>query len=248
MPNYLEIQRSQVALLQEIGRGSQGKTFLARFQGGFACAKVFHQANDMIREVSMLDAAKESNCAPTLLGTCKSSQLVLMDVVPGITLQEYLRSNPCRIKVHKIMTSLAQTIEDLHQIGIVHNDLKFDNIMVSGVEKLKLIDFAWATSTSSSPYPHINPDSMKFFPHISPRLANGGVCDYASDNYSFGFLLCTIASFFKCQQFNYLAKILTNANGTLMNLQNIIQYTKNMQCQHCRLTCSCDECIAKRRS
>lgn len=243
---YLEIAASSLEVVSLIGSGSQGDTYVVKYQGRPACAKVFNQEKEMLQEVLMLDAAKSSLCSPNLFGVCTSLRLVIMELAPGTNLHYFLGTRPCRVSVHRVMVALGQAIERIHFAGIILNDLKFDNIMVSENyenPRITLVDFAWATFKRCVPYPHINPAEIENFPHVCPRLASGGECDSNTDNYSFGVLLQTIADSYKCPLFAVLARMLTMHGGIMFSLQSLLQYIRDDYCYSCQHSCPCPNCI-----
>lgn len=247
VPGCIELPASFFQIIQKIGSGSQGEAYLTRYQGHYVCAKIYKQTNEMMHEVLMLNAAQNSSCSPKLLGTCSSLRLVLMELVPGNTLQSLLRANPCRVIVHRIMIELGKAIEHLHFAGIIHNDLKFDNVMVSDDDltspRITLIDFGWAMFEGKSPYPHISSEDIDKFKHVCPKLALGGACDNSTDNYSFGVLLQTIASSYKCPLFAVLGRMLTQKGGIMLSLQNLLQYIREDYCKSCQQSCRCQACM-----
>lgn len=249
VPACTEISASNFQILKRLGSGVQGETYIAQYQGQSACAKVFKSSKEMNHEVMMLTAAEVSSCSPKLLGTCNSLCMLLMELAPGITLEERLKLRPCRVSVHRIMIALGQAIENLHFSGLIHNDLKFDNIMVTNDDAhphVTLIDFGWATFKGEAPYPHISSEAVKTFPHVSPKLAFGGESDCGSDNYSFGIILQRIANLYKCPLFAVLARMLTQQGGMMHSLQSLLQYIRDDYCKSCLHSCSCTDCRRQR--
>lgn len=245
VPSGVEISATKFQILSKLGSGVQGETYVAQYDGQVACAKVFKQEKEMVHEVMMLTAAEPSSCSPKLYGICSSLRLLLMEMAPGVTLEERLKLRPCRVSVHRIMIALGQAIENLHFAGIVHNDLKFDNIMVTiddATPHVTLIDFGWSTFKGDSPYPHISSEAVKSFPHVSPKLAFGGESDCGTDNYSYGIILQTVASVYKCPLFNVLSRMLTQQGGIMQSLQSLLQYIRDDYCKNCLHTCPCDDC------
>lgn len=71
-----------------------------------------------------------------------SKTTVVMEYVEGKTLLTYLKDNKVSIKdVECIFEQLLDAIEQLHNAGIVHKDIKPANIVFTEAGKLKLIDF-----------------------------------------------------------------------------------------------------------
>lgn len=240
-----EVAASSLKFLKQLGSGSQGDTFVVQYNGLLACAKIYREIGDFTREMDMLEVAKSSRHSPRLLGACTSLRMLLMELAPGQTLQSLLKSRPCRVFVHKVMIALGKAIEHLHSVGVIHNDLKFDNIMVAidnSLPKIILIDFGWSTYKGMSPYAHVSEEVITNFRHVSPKLAGGGSCDNNTDNYSFGVMLRAVANDSRCPLFSLLANILTMNGGTTQSLQNLLQYIRHDYCRTCEQSCHCGDC------
>ncbi|KAL6785720.1 hypothetical protein ACKKBF_B01380 [Auxenochlorella protothecoides x Auxenochlorella symbiontica] len=88
---------------------------------------------------------------------------VLMEHCNGGHLYEYMRQNPGMDEVSqvKLLCSMARALANLHELGIVHCDIKPCNILVcvdaNGEPTAKLVDFSGAfrpTADGRPPHPH----------------------------------------------------------------------------------------------
>ena len=71
---------------------------------------------------------------------------IVMEYLDGVTLKEYLKENH-QIPVDELMGLLApllESLDDLHQSGLIHRDISPDNIMVLKDGSVKLMDFGAA--------------------------------------------------------------------------------------------------------
>lgn len=72
-----------------------------------------------------------------------------MEQAPGDTLHNHLSVHHTAftvLHIHRIMTQLRNVVNHLHSIGIVHRDIKNDNILIEmPLAKLQVIDFGLAT-------------------------------------------------------------------------------------------------------
>ena len=248
-----EILHEEIKIEDALGEGVQGKTYIAQYKGGKFCAKIFRQFSEYQREATMISAAELSSYSPKLVGTCSGMCLILMELAPGITLQRRIKNKPCRISVHKILFALGKAIDSLHFSGIIHNDLKVDNIMVTLDDTnpiVTLIDFGWATFNGESPYPHISPEAINTFKHVSPKLASGGESNAGTDNYSYGLILRAVGELYNCQSLLILAAYLTKDNGIVQSVGNLMEGISfsGEQCMSCRLSCSCQNCTRYKQS
>lgn len=114
---------------------------------------------------------------------------ILMEYVEGRTLSEFLAENPSRATRIRIFNELIDAVEYLHRLGVIHNDLKPDNILITrSGDSLKLIDFGLSDSDS-----HFLIKTPGCSPHYaSPELKNQRRSDVRSDVYSIGKLMTDI--------------------------------------------------------
>lgn len=115
------------------------------------------------------------------LGPC-----LVMKYVEGMNLEEYLRSNPSTKSRRTVLQQLLSAIGYLHSCGIVHNDIKPENIIIRGegnLANLKLIDFGLSDDEI-----HYLDKTLGCTPdYASPELLSGrGKVDARSDIYSIG--------------------------------------------------------------
>lgn len=111
---------------------------------------------------------------------------IIMEYVEGRTLSEWLTTNPAQSERRRVFEELLTAVNYLHQRGIIHNDLKPDNILISRADNtLKLIDFGLADSDA-----HIALRRLGCTPHYaSPELQARGEVDARSDIYSIGVIM-----------------------------------------------------------
>ena len=72
---------------------------------------------------------------------------IVMEYVDGINLKEYLKRQGGRIDVNTVLSLMKPVIESLEQVhneGIIHRDISPDNIMINSKGVLKLLDFGAA--------------------------------------------------------------------------------------------------------
>ena len=111
---------------------------------------------------------------------------IIMEYIEGCTLSEWLSTNPPQNERRRVFEELLTAVNYLHQRGIIHNDLKPDNILISRADNtLKLIDFGLADSDA-----HIALRRLGCTPkYASPELQARGGVDARSDIYSIGVIM-----------------------------------------------------------
>ena len=93
-----------------------------------------------------------------------------------------------------ITLTLLDILEAIHASGIVHNDIKPDNILFDSQGAVRLIDFGIAASLKPSPRdlrPGSPPGSWGY---MAPELAAGGLPGIPSDLFATGVVLCQMLS------------------------------------------------------
>lgn len=110
---------------------------------------------------------------------------IVMELVEGITLKDYIGKKG-RLAVREatsIAVQVSMGLQAAHQKGIVHRDIKPQNIIISTDGKVKVTDFGIARAASSNT---ISSNAMGSVHYSSPEQARGGYSDAKSDIYSLG--------------------------------------------------------------
>ncbi|MBO6015359.1 MAG: Stk1 family PASTA domain-containing Ser/Thr kinase, partial [Lachnospiraceae bacterium] len=113
---------------------------------------------------------------------------IVMELVEGITLKNYIEKK-ITLSVKEaisIAIQVAMGIEAAHNNGIIHRDIKPQNIIISKEGKVKVTDFGIAKAATSNT---ITSNVMGSVHYTSPEQARGGFSDEKSDIYSLG---CTM--------------------------------------------------------
>lgn len=70
---------------------------------------------------------------------------IVMEYVEGLSLRRFVETDPPKIMRRKMLGQILDAVEYLHRKGMLHNDIKPENIMVTTVSNdIKLIDFGFA--------------------------------------------------------------------------------------------------------
>lgn len=119
------------------------------------------------------------------VGEDRGLYYIVMEYVDGITLKEYIakKGKLTPKEVISIAVQVCAAMEVAHERGIIHRDIKPQNIMISKDGKVKVTDFGIAKSTSSNT---ISTNMMGSVHYTSPEQARGGFSDTKSDIYSLG--------------------------------------------------------------
>ncbi len=119
------------------------------------------------------------------VGESQGIHYIVMELVEGITLKEYI-SKKGKLSVKEatsIAIQVSMGLEAAHNHGIVHRDVKPQNIIISTDGKVKVTDFGIARAASSNT---ISSNVMGSVHYSSPEQVRGGYSDEKSDIYSLG--------------------------------------------------------------
>ena len=110
---------------------------------------------------------------------------IVMELIEGITLKDYIsKKGKLSIKeATSIAIQVSMGLEAAHNHGIVHRDVKPQNIIISTDGKVKVTDFGIARAASSNT---ISSNVVGSVHYSSPEQVRGGYSDEKSDIYSLG--------------------------------------------------------------
>ncbi len=122
------------------------------------------------------------------VGSENGMYYIVMEYVEGITLKTYIeKKGQLNFKeAVSIAIQVGRGIEAAHNKGIIHRDIKPQNIIISTEGKVKVTDFGIARATSSNT---IHADVMGSVHYASPEQARNGYVDGKSDIYSLGIVM-----------------------------------------------------------
>ena len=122
------------------------------------------------------------------VGSENGMYYIVMEYVEGITLKTYIeKKGQLNFKeAISIAIQVGRGIEAAHNKGIIHRDIKPQNIIISTEGKVKVTDFGIARATTSNT---IHADVMGSVHYVSPEQARNGYVDGKSDIYSLGIVM-----------------------------------------------------------
>ena len=116
---------------------------------------------------------------------------LVMEYVPGSTLRDVIRGKG-RLSPGEavaVMDHVLAALGAAHAAGLVHRDVKPENVLVTPDGRVKVTDFGLARAVAGS---SVTGDSGMMFgtaSYVAPEQVSGGVADVRSDVYSAGVLL-----------------------------------------------------------
>ncbi|WP_214466777.1 Stk1 family PASTA domain-containing Ser/Thr kinase [Microbacterium flavescens] len=114
---------------------------------------------------------------------------LVMEYLPGITLRELLREQR-RLTVPQAVSILDAILSGLaaaHRAGIVHRDVKPENVLLAEDGRIKIGDFGLARATTANTA--TGAQLLGTIAYLAPELVTRGMADARSDIYSLGILL-----------------------------------------------------------
>ncbi len=115
---------------------------------------------------------------------------MVMEYVDGKNLKEYIREKG-RLPVHealRIARQIAEALQQAHAAGVVHRDIKPQNILFSRDGKVKVTDFGIAIAGDGATVT-VGDTIIGSVQYISPEQARGELAGKQSDLYSLGIVL-----------------------------------------------------------
>jgi len=129
------------------------------------------------------------------IGRDKGTYWIASELVRGDTLRRMIEAGPLpAARVIEIATQVAAGLAAAHAAGLVHRDLKPDNIMVTRDGHVKILDFGLAKQRRTPPgstTADLTDEGVVLGTagYMSPEQVRGEVVDHRSDLFSFGVVL-----------------------------------------------------------
>jgi tetratricopeptide (TPR) repeat protein len=193
-------------VIRLIGRGGMGEVHLAhdlRLDRDVAL-KCISSSKDLTpkrrqrqeREARAIAALSHPSIAQIYdVVTHDERDWLVLEFVQGTTLRELLASGPLPIdRCVRLATQIAEGLVHAHQGGILHRDLKADNVMVSAGDRVRLLDFGLAKIRGDDDSLTEDGVVVGTLSSVSPEQAEGRPVDERSDLFSFGTLLYQMLS------------------------------------------------------
>ncbi len=205
----------QFKIISSIGKGGMGEVFLAQdtkldrkvalkiLPSEFAEDK--DRMSRFVREAKSASALNHPNIITIHeIGESDGTHFIATEFIDGKTLNDYVKANPLNYKsALEIAIQVASALDEAHSAGIVHRDIKPDNVMIRANGLAKILDFgiaklsvasATSASDSSEDATAIKAPTMPGMiigtaNYMSPEQAKGKVVDARTDIFSFGIVL-----------------------------------------------------------
>ena len=188
-------------VFQHIGQGGMADVFLAMdtILNRQVAVKIL-RSELCADAVAVLRFEREAQAATALshpniveiydVGEYKGHQYIVMEYVPGKTLKQIIRDRGALLKEEAvdIMKQLVSGTAEAHRRGIIHRDIKPQNVIVRSDGSIKILDFGIALAKGSMQLTQAN-NVMGSVHYLAPEIARGESASVQSDIYSLGIVL-----------------------------------------------------------
>ncbi|RJP15674.1 MAG: hypothetical protein C4520_19825 [Candidatus Abyssobacteria bacterium SURF_5] len=188
-------------LLKEIGKGGMGNVYLARDSESNATVALKVLPPEFTRTPKYIERfRREAKAVARLnhpniikifdIGEQESTHYFAMEYLGGMTLRKLLEQRG-RLPVAEaisILVQIADALDTAHAQGIIHRDVKPDNIMSDESGKFKIMDFGIA-HTEQGTRLTVTGTIMGTPEYMSPEQASGTAVDKRTDIYALGIVL-----------------------------------------------------------
>jgi serine/threonine-protein kinase len=188
------------AIERLLGRGGMGEVYLARQLSLSRPVALKILRTDLLSRESYLSRFQTEATAvaklnhPNIvhvytLGHIEPHRFIAMEYVEGTNLREYIRKKGALDLplAYSIMRQSCQAIQAAGEVGLVHRDVKPENILVTRRGKVKVADFGLCRDEASEGVGVTQSGVTMGTPlYMSPEQAQGHAIDHRSDLYSLG--------------------------------------------------------------
>ena len=189
---------SHYRILEKLGEGGMGVVYKAedtKLDRLVALKFLPHHltANEVekgrfLQEAKAASALNHPNvCHINAIEEHEGQQFIDMEFVDGETLRQ-------RLPIQKIgdaviyAIQIGEALQEAHAKGIVHRDIKADNIMLNSKNQIKVMDFGLAKLKGTMKLTRTS-STVGTLAYMAPEQITGGEADTRSDIFSFGILL-----------------------------------------------------------
>ena len=196
--NKKNVVANRYEVVQHIGQGGMADVFLAidTILNRHVAIKIL-RSDQSTDAISILRFEREAQAATTLahpniveiydVGEYKNRHYIVMEYVAGKTLKKVIRDRAPLLNLEAVdtMKQLTSAVAEAHKRGIIHRDIKPQNVIVKSDGSLKILDFGIATAKGSAQLTQAN-NVMGSVHYLAPELAKGEPASPKSDIYALG--------------------------------------------------------------
>lgn len=188
------INEHEIKLLKKLSSGGFGEVQIGEHNNSKVVVKIMFKlkVKDYTDEIVNVNKFRHPNI-PKFIGIydiiSKKTFGLIYEYIEGITMTNQIKLEKKNLEKNQIslvqkldyMTQLCSVIELLHDSGLIHRDLKTDNILIDTLGNLKLIDFGIAISDDKASLLDIKNDFACTWNYVAPELINQSILEGQAD-------------------------------------------------------------------
>jgi serine/threonine protein kinase len=199
-------------IVRQLGAGGMGEVYLAEdTKLGRQVALKILPAQALMNRDNLRRFEQEARSASRLnhaniahiyeIGETGGLHFIAMEYVEGESLADKINGRPLSVsETVEIGAQIADALEEAHSAGIVHRDIKSDNVMITRRGRVKVLDFGLAKisskieseeSTRVKTAPGVVMGTVHY---MSPEQSMGQAMDFRTDIWSLGVILYEMAT------------------------------------------------------
>ncbi len=191
---------SHYRILEKLGEGGMGVVYKAQDTklDRIVALKFLpkHLTSDSVEKERFIHEAKSASALnhPNIttiheIDEFEGQMFIVMEYCEGKTLKQIIEKETLSIKkVIDIGIQMCEGLAIAHEKGIVHRDIKSDNIMLTSRGQVKIMDFGLAKLKGATKLTKTR-STLGTLAYMSPEQAQGEEVDQRSDIFSFGVVL-----------------------------------------------------------
>ncbi len=192
-----EIELQGYRLIKKLGEGGMSQVFLAEHSatGAQHVLKLLHITEDdggetlqrFISEYALISQIDHPNVAKIFAqGFSAAHAYIAMEYFPGGDLRRLMQSDISVDVALAVLIQVAGALGAIHERGMVHRDMKPDNIMMRADGSLALADFGIATLKNTRLSITAHGEVFGTPAYIAPEQASAQHVDHRADLYALG--------------------------------------------------------------
>ncbi len=194
-------------IIKEIGRGGMARVYLGQNNEKEPSTVAIKVLDDFLndseytkrfkREAMICQKLSHPNIIKVLsFGSSNDSNFLVMEYVDGHDLSYFIK-NHNRLSITQVINVFVKLLAALHYshtLGVIHRDIKPQNILIGKNNEIKITDFGIAKISSSNELTNVHETIMGTTAYMSPEQIKSQEIDQRTDIYSLGIVVYEMLS------------------------------------------------------